>query len=264
MYDMKDKYDRYYVLQHALFNEPIDFYGFNLYCPTIKDILKMGERKYTELLSPILSDLSFYVGDDSLNSDDLLEHIFKQRKNNIIGGFNTPILFDFLKESLSYFFKLPCESIDECVGNSIILLSENKSTIIDIKKFKELRDIICEITKTKIYTYLDIKKKESEQKIYSSDPIMNERIKRYENAKKISEKAKEKTENKVVELYNVMSFVCNHKGYEVVKEYNIYQLLNTYEFINADTSFKFNLKIASSGFASENFRLQDIKEVLAK
>lgn len=264
MYDMKNKYDRYYIRELVLFNEPINFYGFNLYCPTIKDILSLGEIKYTELLSPIICDLSFYTGNNNFDDNDLFNYIFKQKENSIISSVTKYSIYDLLVESLAYFFKLSPSKISACVNNSFMVIEGDKSLILDIEKFKELRDIICEITSNKVYTYLDIKKEDLITNKYSSDPIMNERIKRYEKAKKEYSKTKQKTENKIVELYNVMAFVCNYKGYNVVKEYNIYQLINTYEFINAETSFKFNLRIASSGFAGENFKLQDIREMLAK
>lgn len=269
MYNLKNDYDRYYIDEHCLFNKPVEFYSQKLYCPMIAEIVNMGESEYGKLLSPILCDLSFYIGNDSINNKiDILEFIIFQHKKNIMNGSNSITLFSYLKKSLSYFLRTPIENIKECMNNSIIIYDKNNSMknsmILDINKFRELRDIICEMTGSKIYTYLDIKKEDNDDKVYSSDSMLNERIKRFERAKKINNMEKEEKENKIIQLYNVMSFVSNHKGYDIVKNYNIYQLINSYEFINANTSFKFDLRIASSGFVDSNFKIRDVKEILAK
>ena len=208
------------------------------------------------MLIPLMADISYYTGNTDLDGKlSLFEFILLQDKQCKQDDVKKESLLDFLNKSLKYFFNEEITDIVPVYLNlNLILIADKKMLVIDSKKFEELRNIICELTNSVKLTYKNLP--EQKKHFNKKDKVLQERVRLFLKNKKEFKK--------MLMLYNIISFVANHRGYDVVRNYNIYQLMNAYNFINANTKFKIDASIATSGYAPEKFVLQDVREVLAK
>ena len=304
MYDLTNKEDKDYIDTLALFDEPIPFYNLKIYSPLIKNVIRVGDNNYRKALSTINSDASFYFGKDcnvdlltflimtqkeerdrilleyekyclenyeKLNEKFINNYSLFQATKNLNSYING---YDSIKVILSLIFRCKLSDIDYNVipdeGMSLII----KPNLVTINKerFEELRNIICEITNTNKITYKDREEKKETKdediEYKSVDPAFAERVKEYfRNRKAMKKKVRKKDEekqDKIFKMLNVLRYVANVRGYDIVKNYNIYQLTDAYKYINCDVRFKFDLAVGSSGYAGEDFKITDIKEMISE
>lgn len=265
-YDILKEDVKYQFLEYAILDKQIYFYDFKLNLPKVDKIIEIGETLYYKMLIPLMADISYYTGNTDLDGKlSLFEFILLQDKQCKQDDVKKESLLDFLNKSLKYFFDEEITDIVPVYLNlNLILIADKKMLVIDSKKFEELRNIICELTNSVKLTYENLPKQKKQFK--TKDKVLQERVRIFLKNREEFKKKDTKTiqQNKMLMLYNIISFVANHRGYDVVRNYNIYQLMNAYNFINANTKFKIDASIATSGYAPEKFVLQDVREVLAK
>lgn len=285
MYDLKDDKTLYYLYGLAIRNKPIDFYGFNLYIPLVTDIFDMNRSKeemnYNSKLHIMLCETSCYVGKETENNLSVLEYIYEQNKTIeqlsqlSIEMPKTFYLKEKLIDSISYFFRINKDKVIldklelENEKPFLALTEKEKMLFLDNDKFEELRELICLVTNTKKISYKDLCQDDNfDKKVKSSDERLNKRLQEFykgrEDYRNKVEKVQREKQAKIIEFYNVYSYVANVRGYDVTEKYNIFQLSNAYEYINANIIFNYEVGIATSGFASEQFKLEDIKLKIVK
>lgn len=246
-YDLKDEDFCAYIEGLCLGNLPIEFYGEYLRHITVKELLLMGEKKYSELIAPFTLTKDIFSGDAG---DIYLLEILSLPKLDEY--------FEFTIEALKLFFNTDNVSVAK-IGDSEIEIIINNSLFIDKIKFEELREIILKICNATKLTNdkLDRSKEEKTLTLEQINCIKNKRERDYQMAIYERNNKKNKEKNKSMALYNVYNYVCNSDAvdYEKPLNFNLYQLYNTYNINHRKDSYKYTMRILASGMCSDTKKL---------
>lgn len=248
MYDLNDFEFNSYIEGLCLANLPIDFYGKELYHINVKDLLKMGEKKYSGLIVPF-SLSQEVVFEKEIEGIYLLEII------------SIPELAEHLEnmaEALKIFFKTDDVNIFRSKDTEEVEIVIDGDLFIDKLKFEELSGLILKMCNTeKLKRTDESKEKEKTLTLEQINSIKDKREREYQLAIYNSNQKKKANKNKSMALYNVYSYVCNNDtvDYEKPLRFNIYQLYNTFNINHKKDEYKYTMRVLASGMCSDTKKL---------
>ena len=264
MYDLtKDSEDYYLIRQLCISNQPILFYGVNIYQPLIKDLMRIKESDYLHIVN--MFRFKDDIFDNKMNGLDYYLNL--SLKNSIYSNY---ILLAF-----SIFFKVNINDINAEFDNSnrgnICINQNGNICIINKDNFNELCEIICIITGLSRLDKEDIKPKKVKYKC--KDPRFSDRVQQYFKEKEKYIKSKKNNienniltkEEKAQKFYNIYVFMGNRwRSFDNVNNLNIYQLNEAYIYEGAEINSQYDYGIYVSGYAKENFKPRDTRIEIAK
>ena len=264
MYDLtKDSEDYYLIRQLCISNQPILFYGVNIYQPLIKDLMRIKESDYLHIVN--MFRFKDDIFDNNMNGLDYYLNL--SLKNSIYSNY---ILLAF-----SIFFKVNINDINAEFDNSnrgnVCINQNGNICIINKDNFNELCEIICIITGLSRLDKEDIKPKKVKYKC--KDPRFSDRVQQYFKEKEKYIKSKKNNienniltkEEKAQKFYNIYVFMGNRwRSFDNVNNLNIYQLNEAYIYEGAEINSQYDYGIYVSGYAKENFKPRDTRIEIAK
>ncbi|WP_346938179.1 hypothetical protein [uncultured Clostridium sp.] len=270
MIDLNDEKQKYYYLGNCMIREPIDFYTEKIYQPIVRDIFKMGEDDYKELLSPFI--LSRDLFSDKPSDMRIFEILMSDMQ-----------IIMSLKSSLSYFMKIDIfeyiendegeiekkENIktftvdDKSIGRSRNKIIIKDKLIIDDDKFDELKSLILFMCNVKEITKTDLDNgNEANEYKFKDEEYGKKFDKLFKNRKKEKSKV-----NKKVQLVNVYNYIVHAQDsidYDRPLKWSIYQLYNSYQDLHKKENVKFIYDVVSNGMGSKDTKLQSLSETIVK
>jgi hypothetical protein len=254
-YDLKDEQYMEYIEGLCLANMPIEFYGQHLRHLTVKEVLLMGEKKYSELILPFsFSEETFPEG--TFNEFYLLDVL------------SLPNMEEYLSnsiETLKLFFDTDDIKIWSAEGLGIEVII-NGSLFLDKIKFEKLREIIL-----KICNIGKLKKNTDEEKTLTLEQInkiKDAREREYQMAIYENNNKNKKDKYKSISLYNVYNYVSNADivDYEKPLKFNLYQLYNTFNINHKKENYRYTMRIVSSGMCTDTkkFDLRPLSQQIVK
>lgn len=286
MYNFKNEEDVYLIKQLAISNQPIPFYNKTINIPLVKDIMAIKESDFQKTIYPFLLNKDVFKIDN--NSKDVFSSIIEMNIKTCI-NINNHMVDEEDKKTLLYnmingfllFFNANINDImfvTNCETRNYFMWlgkDENKIVIND-GIFNELSKIIriitwqSEIHKSDLHSYnSEIEELELEE----IEMIRNAKTERdkekvirfYEGLKKAKEEEIKNNKTlsineRMFKIYNKFSFVSGMiKSFDEVMKMNIYQLDNMFEFLYAKINHNHDDLVATSGYASEDFKFRDIR-----
>ena len=244
MYNLKNEDDFYYIHQLIISNKLIPFYNQFIHAPTVDELLQMKPNEYNKLIFPFSLSLDCFTDSKDAN---ILDCIYLSCINEINN--NKPCLVDDLIKGISFFLK-----IDKSLVNPVVFVNHIEIHI--------GRDIVTGFYLKQLHKE-DFENKEHE--CTSPDPIMNKRLQEFYKGRREYFKNKKSKENKIGKLYNIYSYVANSlSNYEKVLNYNIFQLYETFNYLQSLYIEDFDMHIATSGYANEGFKPRNILQLITK
>lgn len=244
MYDIKDENYSGYLEGLLLANLPIDFYGLKIKQLTVKEVLLMGEDKFSKLIKPftINTKLIEQIKDTDLQTLD------------IIYGLEGEFL-DNTKECLCLLFGVTTDEIS-ILNNprpELVIKNDKNFVFIDCNKFEELKDIILKMFNTRELNEDDIKR--NEEMRFKDSQYDNRFAKLFKGRER--KKKKNNADFRVSHIYNLVIHSQSNVDYNIPLLWGIYQLYNTYKNLSIKESHNFTNRIYSSGMV--DIRKEDIK-----
>lgn len=286
MYNFKNEEDVYLIKQLAISNQPIPFYNKTINIPLVKDIMAIKESDFQKIIYPFLLNKDVFKIDN--NSKDVFSSIIEMNIKTCI-NINNHMVDEEDKKTLLYnmingfllFFNANINDImfvinDDTRNYFMWLGKDENKIVINDGIFNELSKIIriitwqSEIHKSDLHSYnSEIEELELEE----IEMIRNAKTERdkekvirfYEGLKKAKEEEIKNNKTlsineRMFKIYNKFSFVSGMiKSFDEVLKMNIYQLDNMFEFLYAKINHNHDDLVATSGYASEDFKFRDIR-----
>lgn len=246
------------------FAKEIKVNNFTIKIPQVKNIVKLGEKKYNQFLRP------YFITKDIIRCDDnLLNQIRNFDLFFMPGKDNKPILMyddetsflDLLLESLGFYFNESVSLLNakDLKYNNIVDLGYNDDILsqihyivvengglIDRENFDDIANVILKINFTK------------KSEIKPEPEFKNDRQRDIYN--KIMEGRKRKSE-KETDTFNDITRVVQFGGksfisYNEIEEFTIYQLMDAYVSILSIDSFNINFGQYQAGVEPNKLDLE--------
>jgi len=258
-------------LQLRFANE-VEVGDFTIKIPKVKDIVRIGEDKYNQLLKPyfITKDV---VGLNSgvfnqINNFDLFFISGEDGKNKLLQDDGVPYL-DVLLESLKFYFSEElCElnglhlkdeygvdfGYDDDVLSQINYILVENNGLIDRTNFDDIADMILKINFT-------------ERKEIKPEPKFKSKRKKdiYNKIMEGRRRKQEKDAHTIADMVRIVQFGGkSFINFDTIQEFTIYQLIDTYMSILSIDSFNIKFWQYHAGADPKELNLEHWTEEIKK
>lgn len=237
LYNVEDKDYNSYLEGLNIAGKPVEFYGYYIKPITVDEVLKMGEKKYNELITPFALSKKALLED--INTDVfLLDILFLEQFNSYLESlmkaiklFLNPLKIDIWKNE-----------------NHVEIILDGK-LFINGDKFEQMRKIILKMNNSREFTKEDLKVDKPDDFKFIDDTAKKRWQKFMNERKKKQESEEEQKKIRYMSVVNVYNFISNCKviDYAGTLKLTIYQLYNSYNFYNIEDNYKYTMRLATSG-----------------